>query len=368
MPIRSEWKLAREGVTQDTIGRLLSLTLLNPALTLPLLLLARYTQQGKDLSSGHASLLKHVKTAVYLGIASKVSGWLDQKVSNNFSNDTYDWNKEVVIVTGGSDGIGKVVVHLLAERGIKVAVMDVQDLTYEAPPTVTFFKTDLASPSSIKVSASAIKAQLGHPTVLINNAGIARGKSILGSTEVDLRLTFNVNTLSHYFMAQEFLPHMIETNHGLVLTVASFAGYITAPYMVDYCSSKAAAIAFHEGLSAELATVYKAPKVRTVLMCQNYTRTKLFEGFDSSALYPETVAEEIVKAVLKGKSNHLLLPETGWLIVPRMRSFPFWMQYGIRKRLVNLMAKWQGRQVVQPSVEEGVKEKMEESAVLVEGK
>jgi len=58
---------------------------------------------------------------------------------------------------------------------------------------------------------------------------------------------FNVNTLSHYFLAQEFLPSMVRANHGMVVTVASAAAYITAPRMVDYSASKAAALAFHEG-------------------------------------------------------------------------------------------------------------------------
>ncbi|KAF2115585.1 hypothetical protein BDV96DRAFT_599894 [Lophiotrema nucula] len=364
MPIRGNYQLAREGVTGDTIIRLFQNTVLNPVLTIPLLLAARYTDKGKVLSAEHAQALKYLKTALYLGIASKVNGILDDYVINNAQNDVYDWSpggKELVIVTGGSDGIGKIVVQLLAERGIRVAVMDVQPLTFEAPANVQYFKTDLASSSSIASAADAIRSQLGNPTVLISNAGTARGKSILESKESDIRLTFNVNTIAHYFLAQQFLPYMIEKNHGMVVTVASFAAYLGAPRMVDYASSKAAALNFHEGLTAELATIYKAPKVRTVVMCQSYTRTKLFEGFDSNALYPETVAEEIVKAVLEGRSKHILMPQTGWLLIPRIRSLPLWMQYGLRKRLVNLMAKWNGRQVDQPSLQ-----KLEESAVLVE--
>ena len=154
----------------------------------------------------------------------------------------------------------------------------------------------------------------------------------------------------------------------MIVTVASLAGYLTAPSMVDYAASKAAAITFHEGLSAELVTHYKAPRVRTVLMCQGYTRTKLFEGFDSKALFPETVAEEIVKAVLGGRSKHMVLPELSWGIVPRLRGFPVWMQYGIRKRMDNMMRGWKGRQVVQPSEEEERGEKrVEDSTVLVDG-
>ncbi|KAF2031039.1 NAD(P)-binding protein [Setomelanomma holmii] len=369
MPIRSEWSLAREGVTGDTIGRLLKLTALNPALTLPLLLLARYTTKGNIVAREHATALKHLKTLVGLGVAASVSRWLDAAVSNNWSNDTYVWSREVVVVTGGSDGIGKVVTQLLAERGIKVAVLDVQELTYKAPSSVRFFHCDLSSPSSIASTASSIRSTLGNPTVLINNAGVARGKTILDSTEKDINLTFKVNAFAHYYLAQQFLPNMVENNHGMVVTVASLAGYISAPSMVDYAASKAAAVAFHEGLAAELVTHYNAPKVRTVLMCQGYTKTALFEGFDSKFLYPETVAEEIVKAVLGGKSRHITLPETAWFLAPKIRGWPLWMQYGMRKRMDSFMRNWKGRQVVQPSLEgEGGENEKDGEGLLGDGK
>jgi short-subunit dehydrogenase len=161
---------------------------------------------------------------------------------------------------------------------------------------------------------------------------------------------------------------MIANNHGMIVTVASVAGYLSAPSMVDYASSKAAALSFHEGLAAELVARYNAPKIRTVLMAQSYTRTALFEGFDSKGvLYPETVAESIVKAVLSGKSQHITLPETAWLFIPRIRAWPLWMQYGMRKKLGKLMKGWKGRQVVQPSLAgEEREKKVEDSTVLVD--
>lgn len=72
---------------------------------------------------------------------------------------------------------------------------------------------------------------------------------------------------------------MIEQNHGMIVTVASVAAYHTAPDMVDYAASKAASLAFHEGLTAELRVRYGARRVRTVVVNQGYTRTALFEGF-----------------------------------------------------------------------------------------
>lgn len=226
-----------------------------------------------------------------------------------------------------------------------------------APPNVHYFHCDLASPDKIKATAEDVKTHLGNPTILINNAGFARGKTILTTTQSDLSLTFDINAKAHYYLAQAFLPSMIENNHGMVVTIASLAAYVTAPKLVDYCASKAAALVFHEGLAAELATIYKAPKVRTVLMCQGYTNTSLFAGFHGGdgfmayTLAPETVAEEVVKAVLRGRSDHIILPRNH-VMIRGLRNWPIWTQIGFRKNLKKLMRNWKGRQVVQPSESE----------------
>lgn len=56
----------------------------------------------------------------------RVKDFLDKGAANNWQNDVYDWSKEIVLVTGGSDGIGAKIVELLAERGIKVVILDLQ--------------------------------------------------------------------------------------------------------------------------------------------------------------------------------------------------------------------------------------------------
>jgi all-trans-retinol dehydrogenase (NAD+) len=147
---------------------------------------------------------------------------------------------------------------------------------------------------------------------------------------------------------------MISGNHGTVVTIASLAAYVTAPNMVDYASSKAAALCFHEGLAAELKTRYSAPKVRTVLVTQGFTQTKLFQGFFSKndfmspILHPETVAEGVVKKVLSGESGHVVLPGSSNLVATNLRSFPYWFQIGLRNECEKLMKGWEGRQVIDP--------------------
>ena len=69
--------------------------------------------------------------------------------------------------------------------------------------------------------------------------------------------------MAHYWMVREFLPEMIKRNHGHVVTIASMASFIVHAQNVDYCCTKASALAFHEGLSSELRNRYEAPGVRT---------------------------------------------------------------------------------------------------------
>jgi all-trans-retinol dehydrogenase (NAD+) len=155
-------------------------------------------------------------------------------------------------------------------------------------------------------------------------------------------------------MAKEFVPSMAKKNHGMVVTVASFAAFIPVPNMVDYGSSKAAAHSFHEGLTAELKTTYNAPKVRTIVINQGYTKTPLFQGYnnDSPFLVPtmevETVAEAIVKKVLSGHSGQVIVPGFGTTLT-LLRAMPHWYQDRVRSKGANIMPNWKGRQVMDPN-------------------
>lgn len=120
------------GFTSDALGRLIKLTALNPAFTLPLILLSRYTKRGADLTADHPVVVSQFWKLFYFGLARYASGYLDDGALNNWTKDTYDWTKEIVLITGGAGGIGGEVVKLLSERNIKVVVLDVIPMTFEA--------------------------------------------------------------------------------------------------------------------------------------------------------------------------------------------------------------------------------------------
>lgn len=331
------------GFTADVLGRWIQRTLLDPWKVVPLLVLAKYTVKGREIIESRPLLLKALRSLATLAVLQRAGAWLDRRVLNNGVRDHYDWNREVVVLTGGSGGIGRRVAQLLADRGIKVAILDITPPADALPNSVRFFQCDITSPDAIAETGAAIRASFGRPTILINNAGLLTGKTILGTTPEITRRMFEVNTFAHYWLAQEFLPDLIAANHGMVVTVASQAGYTVTPNMVDYSATKAAAIAFHEGLAAELVTRYHAPRVRTVLITQSFTRTNLIsnltpeDSWFGPLLEPETVAEGIVKQVLSGESGHVLLPgSTGWMS-QRIRGFPLWFQHRLRCQLERLM-------------------------------
>lgn len=130
--------LLPSGLTGDPIGRFIKKTALNPAFTLVFLLLARYTKKGADLSILHETAFSRVKTLFYFGLVRWASNYLDAGALDNWTKDTYDWDKEIVLITGGAGGIGGHVVRLLAERGIKVVVLDVIPMTFETCTSFSF--------------------------------------------------------------------------------------------------------------------------------------------------------------------------------------------------------------------------------------
>ncbi|KAL1846436.1 hypothetical protein Plec18167_001472 [Paecilomyces lecythidis] len=170
---------------------------------------------------------------------------------------------ELAIITGGSSGIGRQIVQDLVKLRVKVVILDTKEPQSDLSSGVFFYKVDITSSKHVNDVAQRIATEHGYPTILINNAGVAVEGTILDKDEKDIRLTMEVNTLSHFWTVKAFLPSMVEKNHGHIITIASIASFVSMGEAVDYGCSKAAALAFHEGLTQEVKHWYKANNVRT---------------------------------------------------------------------------------------------------------
>ncbi|KAL5348109.1 hypothetical protein ACLOAV_006589 [Pseudogymnoascus australis] len=273
----------------------------------------------------------------------KANGLLSQAVLNNFSSDRYVWSQEVVLVTGGSGGLGDLLVRKLAGKGIKVISLDVMPPRTPLPSNAFFYEADITSSASLAEVAQAIRSKHGDPTVLVNNAGVMKIKTMLAESEEEIRQVFDVNLVANFLLIKEFLPAMIKRNHGHIVTIASLASFITGVQNVDYSCSKVGALALHEGLAQELRHAYNAKKVRTSIVHPTYIRTALIDKvhgqgkFKPLLLEPEPVVDTILNHILSGNSGQIFLPGR-YSVGAALRGWPSWLQEAIRGTQQNVLA------------------------------
>ncbi|KAH7305295.1 hypothetical protein B0I35DRAFT_444303 [Stachybotrys elegans] len=279
-----------------------------------------------------------IAAGAFLGLKSLQywSAWYTKrKVNNHVSDPSWDWSREIVVVTGGSSGIGAAVVSRFAAKGIKVLILDRNPPHAKLSANTYFYQIDLSDSAAISSVADRIRADHGSPTVLINNAGMANTLPLLGVPEASLKRIFNVNIIAPILLTQQFLPSMVKHNHGHIVNVASQASFATQATNVDYGATKSGLLALHEGLGQELRHLYKAPRVRTSVVHPTWVMTPmiadLVEGgkLKDTPVTAEDVADGIVNQVLSGFGAQIIVPSSlGWTSL--MRGMPGWLQESLR--------------------------------------
>lgn len=134
-----------------------------------------------------ASTIYILKWLTGLGIAKTVNRTLNQLALNSWRAKSekarWNWNEEIAVVTGGCSGMGALLVQKLADKGVKVAVLDIQQLpsSLEGHSRVKLFECDVTDPAAVQKTAELVAASMGQPSILVNNAGIAAAHTILGT-------------------------------------------------------------------------------------------------------------------------------------------------------------------------------------------
>jgi len=167
----------------------------------------------------------------------------------------WNWQLEIVVVSGGSSGIGALIANQLAEYGITVIILDVkppEQTTILRLKNVSFYQTD-ATPSSKNIARVAwmIRREVGYQTVLINSiGGTGSSKPILDESESAIRATFDTNTAALLWV-KELVPHMVRQNHGHVVTVASFETQTSSSIALQLHESRDVGLPRGPGTGAE---------------------------------------------------------------------------------------------------------------------
>ncbi|KAF9183785.1 hypothetical protein BGZ50_004074 [Haplosporangium sp. Z 11] len=258
----------------------------------------------------------------------KIAYWLHER--NQRKGGKVDWEDEVVLITGGANGIGYLLAEMLAIRHITVVVLDV--LPVNSALDIESYICDVSNPEDIARVAKEIREDVGEPTILVNNAGIVHGKPILDLSIQDIKRTMDVNFFGQAWMIKEFLPDMIKNNHGHIFTISSAMGIMPAPQIAAYAASKAAARSFHEALETELKYIYKSPGVKTTLVCSGRVETGMFQGvkenlpFLTPALEPIEVVRQIIESMEQRRGTNQIMMPFYVNFVPLVSILPAWFQ------------------------------------------
>jgi NAD(P)-dependent dehydrogenase (short-subunit alcohol dehydrogenase family) len=185
----------------------------------------------------------------------------------------------VVLITGASSGIGRATAELLAARGHRVfggvrAVATTRPLV-----GVELVSLDVRDDASAKACVEEMRSRAGRIDVLINNAGVNLVGAVEETTISQAQALFDTNVIGALRMIQAVLPGMRRQGTGLIVNISSILGFMPAPFMGVYASTKHAI----EGLSESLDHEVRGFGIRVVLIEPHYTRTNL----DASAAQAE---------------------------------------------------------------------------------
>lgn len=175
-----------------------------------------------------------------------------------------EFNGKVAVVTGGAGGIGIVCAKTLLESGAKVALIDVVDESLKAAEeelsgygTVKGYVLDITQVTDIAPMITQIRKDMGEIEVLIQTAGLMRGKSGLDMTEEDWNLMFDINSRGMFFIMQQVVAQSMQQVGGSIVNFSSMAGIrgmnpaMASPH---YSASKGAVVAMTMQAAVEWAT------------------------------------------------------------------------------------------------------------------
>lgn len=330
--------LSREGLTIDVVARFTLKTVLNPVIAPAVAALFSFQHsslhqavenivvrlpQTQHIVDHVAANLSSYRFAAYLAAGTSLAAWannvLNKWILNNWTRDIpWDLNKEIVVVTGSAGGIGHNVIKHLLEKNPKMTIVAVDyiGLTWTPPPgsSVHYYQCDLSNSTKLKEMAARIKREVGHPTVLVNNAGLCRGQTIMEGSYHDVELTIRTNLMAPFLLVKEFLPSMVKNNHGHIVNVSSLSSVLVPANVADYAATKAGLVSMTEALHLELRCRHNAPKVRTSLCIFGFIKTPLFKGqmrisnFMMPLVHLDRVGESLANIIESGYGETLYLP------------------------------------------------------------
>ena len=197
--------------------------------------------------------------------------------------------KHVAVVTGAAQGIGRRVSEVLAERGYRLAIIDlrmphetirsIQGLGAEAIAQAG----DITQESTVDEFVRHVYDAWGRSDVLINNAGIAFISPAESTASADYRRVLEVNLVAPFLLAKAFGSRMLDAGRGCIVNVASIAGLVGVADRAAYNASKHGLV----GLTRTLAAEWGGRGVRVNAVCPGWVKTEMDSAAQDKGIYSD---------------------------------------------------------------------------------
>ena len=167
-----------------------------------------------------------------------------------------DFKEKIVLVTGGSRGIGKAIAESLADAGATVIVTykNAIDESYFNSKNIKHFKCDVADLKSVQEVVDSIVKEFTKIDVLVNNAGITKDGLLMRMSEEDWDVVLDTNLKGVFNMTKAVTRSMMSKRYGKVINITSIVGIMGNTGQANYVASKAGVIGFTKSVAKELAS------------------------------------------------------------------------------------------------------------------
>lgn len=231
-------------------------------------------------------------------------------------------SKDTVLITGGADGLGLELVKEFLVRGLKVIVVDKDEISdVSIREKVLYEQCDLAEESDVLSLVRNVEIKHGLPTILINNAGMRNTETLEEITYSTIHAIIQVNTMAPLILMKEMLSR---TRRLYVVNVASVLGLASPAKLTIYSATKAALISLHDSVSHENSDLNK----RFLLVAPGQLNTRMFNDIQppkqwlAPVVDAQTLARRIVRCCEIGERGTLHGPLYTYFI-PVMRMLPY---------------------------------------------